>query len=184
VASRFVPRINLDAAATPHAKWLQERSLSQESEIGELRSWRDQFEKQNSAGARATTNVNQQAADAIQRLANAADNGYLLIDVDAAAGAGASVSFVGTATTGVLTLITGTSPTTTGHGVLITLTNIGWTDESVPACQLTPANEAAAYTLQWALRSGPSVQLDFDRTKNIVASTTYRWNYTLQPLVY
>lgn len=184
MASRFVPRINLDDAATPHAKWLEERSLAQEAEIAELRTWRTGFEKQNSAGARATTNVNQQATDAIQRLANAADTGYLLLEVSSNAGAGASVSFVGTATSGVLTMITGTAPTTTGHGVLITLTNGAWTDESVPACQLTPANEAAAYTLPWCLRSGPSVEIDFDRTKNIVASTTYKWNYTLQPLVY
>ena len=174
----------MDDAATPHAAWLQERSLAQETEIAELKSWRTGFEKQNSAGARATTNVNQQATDALQRLANASDNGYLLPSVSSAAGSGAQVSFIGTATSGVLTMITGLSPTTTGHGVMITLANIGWTDESVPACQLTPANEAAAYTLQWCLRSGPAVEIDFDRTKNIVASTTYRWNYLLQPMVY
>jgi len=98
----------------------------------------------------------------------------------AAAGTGPTVSIDGTSVAGEAQLITGTSPTTTGWGELLTFTDGSWVSGDVPIVQLRPANQAAAGLTHYVARSGVDAEVHVDLT-GIAASTTYLFSYQILP---
>lgn len=97
-----------------------------------------------------------------------------------AAGTGPTVDVNGTSLGGVVELVTGTSPTVTGWGELLTFTDAGWGAGEEPVLVLTPANQAAAALTHYSARGSGSVGAIFDLT-GLSASTTYEFNYSLLP---